>query len=93
MNALEESIKKWESIASGENKEFPSTSNCALCYEYKDKFTDSCFRCPVYKRTKKNGCINTPYSNAIEARDIFGPHSTKYLAAAQLEVEFLKSLR
>lgn len=90
--ALEESIAKWESIASGDNKEIPCSDNCPLCAAYQTD-NEKCFDCPVYKRTGKHLCLGTPYSLAIDKRCEFGVHSTKYLAAAQLEVEFLKSLR
>ena len=89
--ALEESIAKWESIASGDNKELPGSYNCPLCAAYLDD--DTCFNCPVYKRTGKHLCRGTPYSLAIDKRCEFGAHSKEYLDAAQLEVEFLKSLR
>lgn len=89
--ALEESIVKWESIASGENKEIPDVYNCPLCIAY--NLNDTCFNCPVYKRTGKHLCRGTPYRLAIDKRCEFGAHSKEYLDAAQLEVEFLKSLR
>jgi hypothetical protein len=89
--ALEESIAKWESIASGENKEFPSSDNCGLCNAYQTD-NEKCFDCPVYKRTGKHLCLGTPYSLAIDKRCEFGIHSKEYLDAAKLEVEFLKSL-
>ena len=89
--ALEESIAKWESIASGDNKEIPCSDNCELCNAYQTD-NEKCFDCPVYKRTGKHLCRGTPYSLAIDKRCEFGAHSKEYLDAAKLEVEFLKSL-
>lgn len=91
--ALKESIKKWKHIASGKNKELPGSHNCPLCVAYQDISNDTCFNCPVYKRTGKHLCRGTPYSLAIDKRCEFGAHSKEYLDAAKLEVEFLKSLR
>ena len=91
--SLKESIKKWKHIASGKNKELPGSHNCPLCVAYQDISNDTCFNCPVYKRTGKHLCRGTPYSLAIDKRCEFGAHSKEYLDAAQLEVEFLKSLR
>lgn len=56
LEALRESIKKWESIAfNGEIDRGPN--NCELCQQ----FSDDCTACPVFKKTGYLCCADTPY--------------------------------
>jgi hypothetical protein len=88
LTALQGSIRKWESIARGE--EFDrGVSGCSLCQLY---FNYHCQGCPVHKITG-NRCNGTPYETWD---DLGGLNQTadcperKQVALA--EVRFLKSL-
>lgn len=91
--AIKAAIQKWETIRdwhlhSGNN--INSVSNigvytCALCNLYRREYDDgeSCFGCPVAKRTGNYFCEGSPldlYDNGL------------HIQGATEEVEFLKSL-
>ena len=96
---LEESIKKWEDIVAGKDKD-KGQLNCALCKKYMDT---GCEGCVVSQDTTKRYCYDTPF------RAWFNHHRMEhmYLAGnlgrkvecptcrewAQKELDYLKSLR
>ena len=98
--ALEESIRHWEENARAETvKDVKiSSDDCALCLLFRSKEQD-CAGCPVSAFSGKPFCLNTPYINAYYTNRQWEdePKSDKrkknFHAAAQKEVEFLKSLR
>lgn len=63
LTALQESIQKWTLIAKGELPDM-GAENCALCDLF---FQMNCRGCPVYKRTGKSGCLDTPYGEWFDA--------------------------
>lgn len=92
--ALEASIKHWE-----ENRDVStpidvsySSEDCALCQLF---FYNHCIGCPIQERTGRALCEDTPYEDAVDAHSAWknGYASQKdFQAAAQAEVDFLKSL-
>jgi hypothetical protein len=87
LEALRESIQKWESRANG-NFLAPSPSHCPLCTLF--YFDAYCKGCPVMERTGKDCCLGTPCETYQDAADSEGMHLL--ISAAQEEVLFLKSL-
>lgn len=47
--AIEESIRKWEYLSSGEADDEP---DCALCHYADARGDDTCGKCPLFKKTK-----------------------------------------
>ena len=103
MTSLGLSIAHWERNAAattfGDIK--MGIDHCALCQDYHD---DSCEGCPVRERTGQVYCGNSPYIEAVRAHERLeeliranDPEVQraweKWRAAAEAEVEFLKSLR
>lgn len=71
--ALEKSITKWYAIVNGTGKDFGGR-NCALCLLHKHDLAGgmariSCEPCVVAKKSTKNGCANTPYSDWVTHHD------------------------
>lgn len=65
--ALEGSIRKWEGVASGKKGE-RGTSDCPLCNKFFHQAEGGyCVRCPVYARTGRPGCMESPWTNWIAA--------------------------
>ena len=102
LEALKKSIIKWEKIAKSTKEMDLGRVNCALCYLFGD---DLCEECPVYKKTKKKYCRDTPYTewtkhasgHAIND-NYFGdglrrePGCKECLRLVREELNFLKSL-
>jgi hypothetical protein len=95
--ALEDSIKHWEQNVAAEKLEDTKIGpeNCALCGLFNMPHAasqgTSCVGCPVMDRTGQNFCKGSPYDQvelADDARDF-----NAFRAAAQRELDFLKSLR
>lgn len=87
LEALKESVKKWEFIAAlpiknGQGPCAPGDS-CALCKMYVRGQSRSCNGCPVMLATGRPDCAGTPYPEYTKRHD---------KAAARAEVKFLKSL-
>ena len=75
--ALEQSIGKWNDICMGIKKE-NGESECPLCVSFNKKYISalpgrlygvSCDGCPIYLKTKRDGCIGTPYRRWRELSD------------------------
>lgn len=96
--ALEGSIRKWEAIVAGTGED-NGRSNCPLCQKFVLlHVTDEtqCQGCPVKEHTGVSGCTFSPYEeweelgiNHINQAD----DREEAVAAAQAELDFLKSLR
>lgn len=102
--ALRESIEKWEKNAKAEAPhEYVITgSHCPLCVMFVIRKM-TCEGCPVYERTGKEQCEDTPWFNAHVAKldweDCLGSRVVlredarqAAMQAALEEIEFLKSL-
>ena len=87
---LEVSIAKWEDIAKGKDLDEFGGDNCSLCYV--NQRADGCKGCPVFEKTGKVECDDTPFR---EYEDAWYHKANKRTlrAIAKREVEFLKSLR
>lgn len=90
LKALRGSIAKWQAIVDGTGVD-EGNKNCPLCqrfvyfwFGYKKPIAKMCVGCPVYEKTGKKGCRNTPYDDYA-----YGSDSIKN---AQAELDFLKSL-
>lgn len=79
LKALKGSIKKWEGIVAGTMLDL-GPINCPLCSMF---WLKDCAGCPVMAKTKKMGCVGTPY----QSYTMFPSGNT-----AQRELDFLKSL-
>jgi hypothetical protein len=109
LEALEGSIKKWESIVAGTGED-KGTDNCPLCikfYDLEEPETEDnlgdpfrqqiCYGCPISIASGEIGCGNTPYagwSYLVHGCDY--PHKADTqpkIEASQRELDFLKSLR
>ena len=102
LEALKKSIAKWGKIAKSTKEMDLGRINCALC----DLFGDFvCEKCPVYKKTKKKYCRDTPYTewsdHVIDDNYSFSyvgaglrrkPRCKECLRLAKEELNFLKSL-
>jgi hypothetical protein len=88
LTALQKSIRHWERNAAG-SFDGIGTYACALCELF---YSDLCFDCPVYEKTGQSACVGTPLTGVNEAFEIHGPQSDEFRAAAQKEIDFLKSL-
>lgn len=102
LTALEGSIAKWEAIVAGTEVD-RGVDNCPLCREFShidDPDTgDMCCGCPVSDRTGQSDCCETPYidfANLLPWKKSGGGRdkatTPEQIAAAQAEVDFLKSL-
>ena len=97
LKALKESIKKWEKIVAGKGGD-RGGGNCALCELFAE---EGCIDCPVYIKTGKCDCSDTPYvewhdhqtNNHFDGfSEIYKIECPKCKELAQKELEFLKSL-
>lgn len=104
VEALEQSISKWEGIVQSTEAEDNGGENCALCDKfYRPAQADCSSKCPVAKKTKRSGCKGSPYVDwLMHTRDDHGswgyPKSRVYgcrgcLRIAREELTFLESLR
>lgn len=82
LKALYGSIRKWMDVAYDDGEEW-GRLNCPLCAEFNYGFYGhkQCRGCPVYERTGKVGCKDTPYDEYRYDK-----------SAAEREVDFLISL-
>ena len=59
LEALKKSIVKWERIVKSTKELDLGSVNCALCILFN---ADGCGGCPIYKKTKKKYCRDTPHT-------------------------------
>lgn len=83
--ALDKSIEHWFRVR--DNNERACADECTLCVLYYDS---RCRSCPVFKRTRKAYCNNTPYYKYDEALEEDGDEDERK-RLAQAEIEFLQS--
>lgn len=101
LQALKKSIKKWENIVAGTGQD-EGVGNCALCKLFWPKpFVELACKggCPVFNKTQRKGCVDTPYTKWFtHQRDV---HSKSFplkvmcpecLVLAGEELKFLKDL-
>lgn len=95
LTALKGSIEKWEKITAGKGID-EGPLNCPACLMF---LTHNCQGCPVYEKTKRRLCVNSPYdtwgwhqniSHAEKKKERVYCPTCKKLAKAELD--FLKSL-
>lgn len=99
--ALKASIAHWEKNLAAESPDDVRLGPryCALC----EAFPQSCAGCPVAARTGVKGCRETPYGRACAAFNEWdsavtngspnhAEKATAWRAAAQAEIDFLRSL-
>lgn len=93
-SALEESIAHWERLAAGTQAadETVSSYSCALCREF-FAVNRRCDGCPVDDRTGAGCTDDSPWLEAYWSANHYGINSPEFRAAAQRELDFLKSLR
>lgn len=100
LRALKASIEHWGRLAIGDPDETgPGPSSCPLCRLYNNDNTPeekACLKCPVYKRTHKRWCLETPYIDADYEWDktiASNPYDRlEFRQAAMKEMRFLESL-
>ncbi len=94
LTALKASIEKWERNARVERREdvLTGVQDCPLCKLF---FSGSCQGCPIAEAVNNIWCDDTPYEEASNVlSDWYDGEATAsdFHAAAQAEVDFLKSL-
>lgn len=105
--ALMKSIAHWERMLISFKTDKPTCEQCELCRLFNPPLwvprPNDCFGCPVYAKTGKQYCNETPYISAAESyrkaeRDLRGTNtepvkpSTEFKKLARQEIKFLKSL-
>jgi len=95
---LDLSIEKWEDVVDHLNKiqtkeEFDSRleeghKNCALCEVYN---IDGCLGCPVRRVTGAEGCLFTPWTDWVVAKEAGSLQDMREVAIKELL--FLRSLK
>jgi hypothetical protein len=100
LEALRGSIRKWEQIAAGTEGD-RGPANCPLCEMF---YSGHCTGCPVAHKTGEIECDGSPYQKwtalptslfrveKIDGRYSWWVDSEESRAAAQAELDFLKSL-
>lgn len=100
--ALEASIRHWQENVNAQRAPEASTSpeDCALCRMFfRNGMRDACRGCPVFKKTGKSHCDDTPYDLALPAHENwehgYGGIAMRdaFRIAAKAELDFLISLR
>ena len=94
LKALKGSIRKWEEIVAGTGKDM-GIYNCPLCvlfFERDKDYSKRCIGCPVRKATGEPDCSGSPYDNWDYSNELYIPENEEATAAAQAELDFLKSL-
>ena len=102
LEALKKSIIKWEKIAKSTKEMDLGRVNCALCYLFNDI---ACEGCPIYSKTKKKYCKDTPFIEWSHHAQLHGRNDTYFdkglrrepgckecLRLVREELNFLKSL-
>jgi len=77
---LDASIRHWERICAGGEKDSPSGLQCSLCRNL------GCDNCPIYAMTHKVACCDTPFYDAVAE---FPPPGK----ACRAELAFLRKVR
>ena len=95
--ALRESIKHWEEMRDDYRMSSPHANTCNLCKMFIRGSARACLGCPVSEKTRMTGCVGTPFVMAQDAHYVLriSPNSMlefKWKHAAQIEIDFLKSL-
>lgn len=98
LEALQGSIAKWESIVEGKGRD-EGAPNCPLCLKFV-MVNGNCDGCPVAESVGRSDCQRTPYvTDWHEVNPWPREHpnwrrakTDAHRAAAQKEVDFLKSL-
>ncbi|MBW2968539.1 hypothetical protein KY314_00265 [Candidatus Woesearchaeota archaeon] len=96
LKALKGSIKKWEDIRDGKGVD-DGVENCPLCQLF---WWKGCDGCPIYEKTGKKQCNDTPYIEWIKHQgekhlQYSSPYKNRCPTCkkiAQKEVDFLKGL-
>jgi hypothetical protein len=92
LKALKGSIEKWEKIVGCEEQDCGG-DNCDLCKAH--YLNGKCRSCPVYLRSGRNYCHETPYDDWFqyaEENGTFRVFDKKSSRLALAELDFLKSL-
>ena len=97
LTALKASIKHWEENVAAETPDKASSQpeDCALCSAFAFGSRHECTGCPVRDRTKQSCCEGSPYVDADYFLKRWGrdaEYKTAFRAAAQAELDFLRSL-
>ncbi len=94
---LEDSILQWRSVVADPLGEWPKVRYCALISLYS---TVGCSECPVFARTGKPYCLETPYDEffntvaQVRKQELQSDEGLKRLRKAATNVlQFLVSLR
>ena len=104
LQALKESIAHWERAVADKNEPV-GVFHCALCRMFNPQSgsdnnwgtsdileEDRCIGCPVYEHTERQCCANTPWESIEDELDCCNDGSEAFRAAAQVELDFLRSL-
>lgn len=97
LEALKKSIEHWDWNSKAEKPEDVRVGRtyCALCDLF---WLYACEGCPVLAKTTRKGCSLTPYETALDEYQVwidnpeYSGFRRHFKAAAQAELDFLKSL-
>ena len=102
LKALQESIAHHERLRDGVQGERTGPEGCSLCNLFNTEEMSQlqcCIGCPVYERTGKRFCEETPYYKQTDLFSRFDGaavtrkrHGQKWIDVCQEEIDFLKSL-
>lgn len=106
LSALRKSIQHWEEVMENPGGASIGADSCALCLQFNPYITnrdlvaavedrnsganENCQRCPIAQKTGQAFCGDTPYYTYVGKR--WTATVEELRAAAQSEVDFLKSL-
>jgi hypothetical protein len=95
IESLTKSIEKWDNIVNQCGADLGS-KNCQCCIDYFADFdvdgTMTCIGCPIYEKTGKPMCENTPYTHWVEQHgNAFTLHLFGTVARSELEISAAKS--
>ena len=95
VDTIKDLIKKWELIAGGKGSD-KGIQNIPLCQIF---LRGNCINCPIFQKTSREACKNTPYDNWLGHHDEYHHFSSprrvrceKCHKLAQEELNFLKNL-
>lgn len=97
ISLLEKVVEHWERDNVGKKRHTAirrTDEDCALCAQYRTS-KQTCFRCPVFVKTKAHMCMNSPYQKVASLHIDWEAQNMKpgrFEVAVALEVLFLKGL-
>lgn len=92
--ALLDSVEKWIKVSTQGARD-GGTTDCPLCklFFYSNSWSTRCHGCPVFKKTGRTGCRDTPYPAFDEAVNEHAPSFALAILAGEEALFLLDLLR